>query len=292
MRYLIFGGTGTLGRALLKIILESEKDSEIVCFSRDEFKQKTLKTDFPTKRLITILGDIRDRASVCMAMDGCDVAFHVAALKHIDSVENNPIEGVKTNVLGTVNIAEAAIFSGVQHVIFSSTDKAVEPINVYGMTKAISEKYLFGLNRQQDETKFSVFRWGNVLGSRGSVLQSFVKSIKESRSIDITHPDMSRFWINIDDAAKFMLKNYKTAPKESACIPDMKASGIIDLADATSKAMGIDGYKINVIGIRNGEKLVECINSDGHERITSATVAKYSQNELVAMVKPLLEMAQ
>lgn len=289
MKYVVIGGTGTLGTALIKRLTSDTSDT-VVCVSRDELKQKNLKSEINCKRLSFAIGDIKDKASLRLPLTGAHAIFHVAALKHIDTVEENPVEGVKTNILGTQNVAELAIEKGLPFVAFSSTDKAVEPINIYGMTKAISERHLFNLNAAQSRVRFSVFRWGNVLGSRGSVLHHFVNTLKESKSIDLTHPKMSRFWIHIDEAARFMIENYKTAPKDRACIPEMKGCEVLQLAEATAHILGVKKFKVNNVGLRQGEKLAECISVNGDERVTSDNIAQFAKDELIAMVRPIIEV--
>ena len=289
MKYVVIGGTGTLGTALIKKLV-AESSASVVCVSRDELKQKNLKAEIDSKRLSCVIGDIKDKASLRLPLTGAHAIFHVAALKHIDTVEENPVEGVKTNILGTQNVAELAIEKGLPYVAFSSTDKAVEPINLYGMTKAISERHLFNLNLAQSRVRFSVFRWGNVIGSRGSVLHQFSKSLLDSKSIDLTHPKMSRFWINIDEAARFMIENYKTAPKDRACIPEMKGSEVLHLAEATAHILGVKKFKVNHVGLRQGEKLAECISVNGDDRVTSETIAQYTRDELITMIRPIIEV--
>lgn len=287
MKYVVVGGTGTLGSALIRRLIADPKNT-VVCVSRDELKQKNLRDEIDSPRLSFAIGDIKDKGSLRLPFTAAHAIFHVAALKHIDCVEDNPVEGVKTNIIGTQNVAELAIEKGLPFVAFSSTDKAVEPINTYGMTKAISERHLFNLNETQSRVKFSVFRWGNVIGSRGSVLHSFVSSLKERRAIDLTHPKMSRFWVDIDHAADFMIGNYKTAPKDKACIPEMKGCEVSRLADAVAEAMGMKKYKTNIVGMRKGEKLAEVISAIGNDRVTSETIAQLTNDEILAMVKPIV----
>lgn len=292
MRYVVIGGTGTLGSTLIKMLLAQEEfhAQEVICFSRDELKQKKLRAEYPgDRRLKMVLGDIKDKDSLRPVMLNADVVFHVAALKHIDTVEENPREGVQTNIVGTINVAEVAIETWVPFVVFSSTDKAVEPINVYGMTKAVSERYLLNLNTTQGHTRFSVFRWGNVLGSRGSVIHSFVESLKNTRSINLTHAQMSRFWIHIEDAVNFMLSNYLNAPLDRVMIPDMKGSTVLDLAKVTASVLGIPSFEIKDVGLRAGEKLAEVIHSDSHTRVSSDSCPQFTRDELKALVSPMLE---
>ncbi len=279
---LIIGGTGTLGRALL----ERLPSNEVVIFSRDELKQHELRHKYPS--LKTIIGDIRDAKSLELAMDGIKDVFHVAALKHVDILEDNPYEAHRTNVIGTMNSAEAAKKAGVRNFYFTSTDKAVMPINVYGMTKAIAERYL--LNQNSDKpffTNFKVFRWGNIVGSRGSVVNLFAKTLKEEGAVCVTDRRMTRFWMLIDDAIDFML-NFKGDPNK-VNFPEMKAAPVLDLAKAVADVLGISDYQIKDVGIRPGEKLHECLYSSHDECIRSDTAPRLTHDELVAMVRPLVK---
>lgn len=258
MKAVLLGGTGSLGKALTRKLL-ARGTYEIVCVSRDELKQKQMAEEFGhNSRIRFVLGDIRDRASCAAVMDGADVVFLLAALKHVDSAEENPEESVKTNILGTINVAECAIAAKVPIVVFSSTDKAVAPANVYGMCKGISERIFLNKNKTQKNTSFSVFRWGNVLGSRGSVLSVFAKTLKERKRVYVTDTRMTRFWITIDEAAEFMLENlFKSS---GVMIPPIKAAPVLAVADAVAKVMGVGEYDVVPIGIRPGEKLHEEID--------------------------------
>ncbi len=286
MTIVIVGGTGTLGKELAKQLLWADPEAKITIFSRDELKQQEMRQTFPTLRYV--IGDIRDRSSLDPVLQGAESVFLVAALKHVDVLERNPVEGIKTNILGTINVAEAAVAAGVKHVVFSSTDKAVLPINTYGHTKAIAERYLMGLNTSQAKTSFSVFKWGNVLGSRGSVIHAFSKSLTESQKICLTHSEMTRFWIHIEDAVGFMLSRYETAPKDKILIPEMKASKVLRLGEAVARAKGIRKYNVEVIGIRAGEKIHEQLESNHDFCIRSDTAPQYSDEELLAMVRAVI----
>jgi UDP-N-acetylglucosamine 4,6-dehydratase len=282
VRYLILGGTGTLGRALTTELLKLDETKGVVCFSRDELKQKEVQSHFNHPKLSFTLGDIRDHSRLWAAMTGIDVVFHVAALKHVDILEANPEESVRTNIMGTSNVADGAIRAGVKHVVFSSTDKAVAPVNVYGMSKAISERILLNKNEGQSTTKFSVFRWGNVLASRGSALHYFAKTLKSEGKAYVTHPEMTRFWIRIEDAVKFMLENYQTA--DGIMVPDMKSAPVTTMIEAISRICGVDQYQIQITGMRPGEKLHESILPDRHSNDGPHYVAR----ELVELVGPTL----
>lgn len=273
----ILGGTGTLGVALTKRLA----DEKIICFSRDELKQQELKRTFPNSTYI--IGDIRDKSSVKYAIRDCKAVFHVAALKHVDVLEANPTEAIKTNILGTINVAEAAMECGIPHVIFSSTDKAVLPINTYGMTKAVSERYLLNLNAQQSKTKFSVFRWGNVCSSRGSAIHAFAKTLKESGCVQITDERMTRFLIHIDDAVKFMLDSYETST--DVMIPTMKSATVPEIASAVAEILGKKKYDTVKIGIRPGEKIHECLFSSHDHCVRSDTAERFSRRELIDLIR-------
>lgn len=286
MTVVIIGGTGTLGRELAKQLLWADHEAKITIFSRDELKQQEMRSAFPSLRFV--IGDVRDREAVDRVVAGADTVFHVAALKHVDVCERNVQEAVKTNVIGTFNVADASVAAGVRHVVFSSTDKGVLPINAYGHTKALGERYLMQLNDAQETTKFSVFRWGNVIGSRGSVIHSFRQSLADAKTICLTHPDMTRFWIHIEDAVGFMLATYEKAPLDRVMIPEMKASKVSRLAGAIAKASGVPKYKVDIVGIRPGEKIHEQLESNHDYCLRSDTAPQYSDDELFAMVKEVM----
>lgn len=284
MRALILGGTGTLGQELTRQLLD--RGYSVRIFSRCELKQKEAAERFKGQDVTFRIGDIRDRDAVTCAMHGIDVAFHCAALKHVDILEANPEESVKTNVLGTINIADAAIAQKVRHVAFSSTDKAVAPVNAYGMSKALSEKILLNRNRVQTETLFSVFRWGNVIASRGSVIPLFAKSLKTEKRAYLTHPDMTRFFIRIDDAVKFMIDKYRSA--DGVMIPPMKATRISNVIAGVCRAIDLHDAEIIVSGVRPGEKIHESISEYQH----SDDATQMTPAEIDVMVKHALEVAQ
>jgi len=277
MKAIILGGTGTLGQELTKQLLEDK--NEVICLSRCELKQKEMKAKFPNVKYV--LGDIRDKSSLARVIGNyqtdIDIIYHVAALKHIDIMEENPEESVKTNILGTMNVASIATELGIE-VIFSSTDKAQYPVNVYGMSKGISEKIMLDYGH-------SVFRWGNVIGSRGSALHYFVKQVKEAQPINLTHMDMTRFWIRIEDAVKFMITANRSDPIKKVKIPPMmKASKVISLIYAIEEACGKKSTPIKIVGLRAGEKIHEDINEDTN----SKTAPQYTHKELVELVRPFL----
>lgn len=281
MNYLIVGGTGTLGTAVIRALLKRNRKTVITVFSRDELKQKKTKELFPTVNCV--LGDIRDLASLQTACRGKDVVFHFAALKHVEVAEANPEECIKTNVFGTINVARACLDNGVKYCVFSSTDKAVLAINTYGMSKAISEKYLHQMN-SYGITHFSVFRWGNVLGSRGSVIHSFIDSLKKNKTVYITDTKMTRFWIHIDDAVRYMLDNFDDAPADRPLIPSMKAAPVVQLARLTADHLGMANYKVEISGVRPGEKFHECILSDHERCVRSDNHVQYNDEELTSLI--------
>ncbi len=283
-KFLIVGGTGTLGTALVESL--AGEDHDITVFSRCELKQSQMRQRFPEVRFI--LGDIRDPRSINQAMQGVDTVFHVAALKHVEVGEENPVEFIKTNILGTVNVAEAALAAGVRNVIFSSTDKAVLAVNTYGMTKGISERYLLSLNQRQTPTRFAVYRWGNVAGSRGSVIHSFVRSLKENRGVTITDARMSRFWIHLDDAVDFMLTTYAVAARDRVMIPPMKAAKVIDLASSLADILRIKDYAIAFSGLRAGEKIHETLESNHEFCLRSDTSEQFTAAELKTLLRRVL----
>jgi UDP-N-acetylglucosamine 4,6-dehydratase/5-epimerase len=285
MKALIIGGTGTLGRALTREILKSEH-TEVTCFSRDELKQKIMAKEFDSERLRFVIGDVRDLSALTRAMRGAHIVFHVAALKHVDTMEENPEESVKTNILGTMNVADAAEAAGVPFVVFSSTDKAVDCLNVYGSSKAIAEQILFRRNATQKKTRFSVYRWGNVLGSRGSVIPAFAGSLRSRREIVFTDSSMTRYWLKIEDAARFMIETYAHASESEAMIPPMKAASVGQIAYAVAAAVGVGMFKTKTIPIRPGEKMHEMMRSiHSANPMCSQTAEQYTTDELVELIR-------
>lgn len=282
---LIVGGTGTLGKAILELIGNNKKYN-VTVLSREELKQKQLMPLYPKVRFV--LGDVRDPESLETHFLGKEVVFHLAAMKHVDMAEENSEESIKINLLGSLNVAKSAIKSGVQYCALSSTDKAVLPINNYGMCKALAEKHFFYLNKTQDITKFSVFRWGNVLGSRGSAIHGFIESLTRHKKIFITDPKMTRFWIDIKDAARFILDNYDNAQSEFPMIPHMRAATVLRVAELTAAALGIKNYRVESTGIRAGEKIHECLWSDHAQCVRSDNCDQYSDEELSLMIEAVL----
>ncbi len=284
---LIIGGTGTLGTALIPRL--KAKKFNITVLSREELKQKQLISNFPYVK--TLLGDIRDYDSIERACYGKTVVFHLAAMKHVDMAEANIEESIKINLQGTLNVAKACLKGSVGFAHFSSTDKAVLPINVYGMCKGLSEKVWRDYNRF-DSTRFNVFRWGNVIGSRGSVIHNFVKSLKEEGKVYITDTKMTRFWIHIDDVAKFLADEHDIYNQMTdALIPPMKGSTILRLAEMTAFYLGTK-FKVEKIPVRPGEKIHECLDyHDGLARWDSDHEA-YTDQELLDLIARTLEDAR
>lgn len=286
MRVGILGGTGTLGRELASYHLGVGHDVSV--FSRCELKQKEMRAAFGSDPSLEFsLGDIRDRKALGRFLSRRDFTtlYHVAALKHIDSVEQNPEESVETNVLGTINVADAAEAIGIRHCVFSSTDKAVDPINTYGMSKGISERILFNRNRAQDTTQFSVFRWGNVLSSRGSVIPIFAEALKSGKVLKVTDPDMTRFWIRVSEAVEFMATHHKIAYSDRAMIPPMKSASVLDVIRALAQVLSISKYDFEVIGNRGGEKVHEFIRSQHEDSpLSSQNAERFSHDELVDLL--------
>lgn len=282
---LILGGTGTLGQALLKYIFKTYKNPSVTVLSRSEHKQKELQKIYPSFKFV--LGDIRDKSSIGPHFKGHPIVIHAAALKHIDLLEHNPIESVKTNVLGTINAAECAISNMASHFIFCSTDKAVDPINVYGNCKAISERVLFNYNELGLGTEFKVFRWGNVVGSQGSVIPIIVSSVLNNTPIKITDPSMTRFWINVDKAVEFIFSNY--TKRESLFIPDMKSSSLMSIVRAIESILSKKA-KIEIVGVRPGEKLHESLRTQhSREHISSKDAKMFVKKDLIDLLKPEVE---
>lgn len=276
---LIIGGTGTLGNAITPRLLALGYDVTIL--SREEVKQKKMRAEYPEVKFV--LGDIRDFSSLQRHCYHKDAVFHLAAMKHVDMAEENIVEGIKINLQGTMNVIDACR-DVVNYAAFSSTDKAVLPINAYGMCKALSEKLWFDAG-----ANFNVFRWGNVIGSRGSVIHNFVSSLQKEKKIYITSPEMSRFWIHIDDVAKFMISNFPFSNNGQPYIPEMKAAKLIDVARMTAAYLDIYDYKIERIPIRPGEKIHEWLDyHDPDHEWKSNTGNQYSDDELYALVERTL----
>jgi len=261
---LITGGTGSFGKKYTKILLENYKPNKIIIYSRDELKQYEMAQDYTNKCMRYFIGDVRDAQRLQKAMRGVDFVIHAAALKHVPIAEYNPMECIKTNINGAQNVIDAAISNNVKKVIALSTDKAANPVNLYGATKLASDKLFVAANNLtgEQDTSFSVVRYGNVVGSRGSVIPFFKKLIKDgSKTIPITDDKMTRFFITLDDGVNFVLKNFRRMSGGEIFIPKIPSMKIIDMANAVAP-----GIPHEIIGIRPGEKLHEimCPADDSH----------------------------
>lgn len=252
---LITGGTGSLGKALTQTLLSETKIRKIAIFSRDELKQHEMRSEFANDpKLRWLLGDIRDLGRLEIALHGIDFVIHAAALKQVDTGEYNPMEFIKTNVLGSQNVIEASIKSKVSKVLALSTDKASSPINLYGATKLTADKLFIAANNysQGFGTALSVVRYGNVLGSRGSVIPVFQKLALQGKPIPITDRRMTRFWIGLEDAANFVLESLIMMKGGELYVPRIPSMRITDLAEVIAP-----NSPIIEVGIRPGEKLHE-----------------------------------
>ena len=261
---LITGGTGSLGQALTKRLLEMDAHA-IRIFSRNESKQIEMENNIKDDRIRFFLGDIRDLQRLTRATEDVDLVFHAAALKHVPKIEYNPFEAIKTNVVGSQNVIDACLANDVEKVICVGTDKAVSPLNTYGATKLLMEKLFVAannyLNREKYRTIFLAVRYGNVLGSSGSVIPKFIELIKKNKPITLTDPKMTRFTITMDEALDFILKATATGMGSEIFIPKLKSYEMSVLIDALIELVG--EIKQEVTGIRPGEKLHETlINSD------------------------------
>jgi len=268
-KILITGGTGSLGQALTKRLLEY-KVNNIRIFSRNERDQIDMESKFNDKRLRFLLGDIRDYSRLLMAMEDVDIVFHTAALKHVPKIEYNPFEAIKTNVLGSQNVIEACLEQDVERVIAIGTDKAVSPLNTYGATKALMEKLFMSannyVNREKHRTKFITIRYGNVLGSSGSVIPKFIELIKKNRAVTVTDLKMTRFTITMDEALEFILNATKIGQGSEIFIPKMKAYDMDTLVKTLRELFG--EVKQEITGIRPGEKLHEALINNDEIRYT------------------------
>ncbi|WP_106640328.1 polysaccharide biosynthesis protein [Allosphingosinicella vermicomposti] len=257
---LITGGTGSFGNAVLQRFLGSDI-KEIRIFSRDEKKQDDVRKKYNSEKLKFYIGDVRDYRSVLNAVRGADYIFHAAALKQVPSCEFHPLEAVNTNILGTENVLEAAINSGIERVICLSTDKAVYPINAMGISKAMMEKVAIAKSRSSGRTVICVTRYGNVMASRGSVIPLFVDQIENGRPITITDPNMTRFMMSLEDAVELVLYAFQNGTPGDIFVQKAPAATIETVAKAVCNLAGHPNYEIREIGTRHGEKLYEALLS-------------------------------
>mgnify|MGYP001436469144 CR=1 FL=1 len=262
---LITGGTGSFGKKFTQTLLDEKQPRKIIIFSRDELKQHEMQVHgFNHPSLRYFIGDVRDRERLVRAMHGVDIVVHAAALKQVPACEYNPMEAIKTNIMGTANVVEAALDAGVKKVLTVSTDKAVSPANLYGATKLAAEKLTIQSNAYAGgtATRFSCVRYGNVVGSRGSVVPLFLKQ-RDSGTVTITDERMTRFWLSLDQGVKFVIDCIEQMEGGEVFVPKIPSTKVIDLARAI-----VPNAKIDIIGIRPGEKLHEMLISEDEARST------------------------
>ena len=254
---LITGGTGSFGKKYTEILLKKYKPKRLVIYSRDELKQYEMAQMFKDKAMRFFIGDVRDYKRLRTAMNGIDYVIHAAAMKHVPIAEYNPMECIKTNIDGAQNVIDASLECGVSKVIALSTDKACNPVNLYGATKLASDKLFVAANNivGDKKTRFSVVRYGNVVGSRGSVVPLFKKLI--------THEKMTRFWITLEQGVNFVLKNFERMKGGEIFIPKIPSMTMVDLAKALAPDLGV-----KIIGIRPGEKMHEMMISRDDAHLT------------------------
>ena len=268
-KILITGGTGSLGQALTKRLLKEKVDT-IRIFSRNEGKQVLMENKFRDKRLRFLLGDINDLERLNRAFEDIDIVFHAAALKHVPKIEYNPFEAIKTNVIGSQNVIDACLHADVERAIAIGTDKAVSPLNTYGATKLLMEKLFVTANNYTNpikhRTKFIAFRYGNVLGSSGSVIPIFIDQIKQKQKVTITDPEMTRFSITMDEALDFILNATTYGKGSEIFVPKMRSYNIMDVVNSLQNLIG--NYGQEVVGIRPGEKLHEVLINEDEIRHT------------------------
>ena len=254
---LITGGTGSFGKEFVRYVLSNYNPKRLIIYSRDELKQFEMRQQFDHPSLRFFIGDVRDKDRLLRAANGVDYIIHAAALKHVPVAEYNPMECIKTNVMGASNVVDAAIMNGVKKVVALSTDKAANPINLYGASKLASDKIFAAANNLSghEGTRFSVVRYGNVMGSRGSVVPYFKKLIAQgAKSLPITHPEMTRFWIDLSAGVDLVMKGFDRMQGGEIFVPKIPSIRIVDLAKAMAPDLGID-----IIGLRPGEKLHEAL---------------------------------
>lgn len=259
---LITGGTGSLGQELVRQLIPDDRIFKVIVFSRDEHKQEKMKSQFTSNKLRFFIGDVRDKDRLILAMLHVKYVIHTAALKIVPSSEYNPSEYIATNINGSQNVATAAYFSGVDHVLAISTDKAARPVNLYGATKLCMEKLMLASNNMLPFTRYNIVRYGNVANANGSVIPIFKQCYDEGKPFPITDPNMTRYWIELEEAAKFVISILLDMNDSGKIyIPDMPSFKIIDLAEAFRDKDG-KHPGIKYIGIREGEKLHEQIDEE------------------------------
>ena len=302
---LITGGTGSFGNLFVSVVLKKFKPKKLIIYSRDELKQSLMNQKFPKEKykcMRYFIGDVRDEARLKLAMQDVDYIVHAAALKQVDVAEYNPMECVKTNIGGAENVVKAAMEANVSKIIALSTDKASDPINLYGATKLTSDKIFVSSNNivgEKRDTKFSVVRYGNVVGSRGSVVPIFQNLIEQGKKeLPITDEKMTRFWITLNQSVEFVLRSFERMQGGEIFVPKIPSIRVLDLA----KAMG-PNLKTKIIGLRPGEKLHEKLCSIHESYLTldfkdhyliqpsinffNKNKMNYSQNKLKEVGKPV-----
>jgi UDP-N-acetylglucosamine 4,6-dehydratase len=262
---LVTGGTGSFGRKFVEVMLENYLPERLIVYSRDELKQHEMRMsglDHPNLRYF--IGDVRDLPRLKRAFNGVDIVVHAAALKQVPACEYNPMEAIKTNILGSSNVVDAALDAGVKKVLALSTDKAVNPVNLYGATKLAAEKLMVQSNAYAGgmQTRFSCVRYGNVVGSRGSVVPLFIKQ-RENGQITLTDERMTRFWISLDQGVEFVIRCIEEMEGGEVFVPKIPSMKMVDLAHAIAPKA-----EIKIIGIRPGEKLHEVLISEDEARST------------------------
>jgi len=262
---LVTGGTGSFGKKFIHTMLEKHDPAKLIVFSRDELKQHEMRmAGFNQPQLRYFIGDVRDQERMRRAMQGVDIVVHAAALKQVPACEYNPMEAIKTNIMGTSNVVDAALDAGVKKVLALSTDKAVNPVNLYGATKLAAEKLVVQSNAYAGgrQTRFSCVRYGNVVGSRGSVVPKFLQQ-RPSGHLTVTDERMTRFWITLEQGVEFVINCIEQMHGGEVFVPKIPSTTIVDLAKAVAPDAEID-----FIGIRPGEKLHEVLISEDEARST------------------------
>lgn len=261
---LITGGTGSLGKKLTRKILSRYKPKKLIIFSRDELKQSEMSQHFTDPAIRFFIGDVREKERLYRAFDGVDYVIHAAALKQVPAAEYNPFEAIKTNVLGAQNVIDVCVDTGVKKVVALSTDKAANPINLYGATKLCSDKLFIAGNSYAGSkpTRFSVVRYGNVVGSRGSVIPFFLR-LKGTGTLPVTDARMTRFWITLDQGADLVLNAFDRMRGGEIFVPKIPTAAILDIAKAIDPEC-----KVKIVGIRPGEKIHEVLISEDDGRLT------------------------
>ncbi|MFA6393166.1 MAG: polysaccharide biosynthesis protein [Candidatus Paceibacterota bacterium] len=274
----ITGGTGSWGNELTKQLLEKEP-KKIIIYSRSELHQVNMQRSFNNPKIKFIIGDVRDYGQLVKASVGVDYIFHLAALKHVPICEEQPDEAIKTNIIGTQNVIDAAKENKVKKVIDVSTDKAVDPFNFYGMTKAVGERLIINANIDSNNTKFVCIRGGNVLGTNGSVVPFFIDQIKRLKTIFITNNEMTRYYMTQKEAIHLLFKATEHSFGGETFVMKMPACKVIDLAEVLIEEVAKEKIKIKEIGIRPGEKINECLIS----RHESPSTYQYDENYYVIL---------